>query len=98
MPQVPQAPQGAVGSYVVRDPNGAQVLRQTGANTVAPTDPLRQGVVQSTVMMAPMHGVYAVMREQYQAFKSGSTWAQIRAKQDVARDYTRVGLPFKRGL
>jgi hypothetical protein len=98
MPQVPSTTPGAAGSFVVRDPNGNQVMQQTGANAIAPTDPLLRPVVQSTVMMAPMHNVYAVMREQYQALKSGSTWAQIRAAQNVARDYRRVTLPFKRGL
>lgn len=98
MPQVPSAGQGQAGTYVTRDPYGNQVMQQTGATALAPTDPLRRPVVNATVMQAPMHNVYGVMREQYQAFKTGSTWAQIRAKQDVSRDYRRVMLPFNRGL
>lgn len=95
---VQAAPQGAAGSFVVRDPDGAAVVLSTGATTVAPQDNAGAAVQRSTVMRGPLSNVYPTMMAQRQALAVGSPWQIIRARQDSARDYRAVTLPFKRGI
>lgn len=97
-PSVQAATQGAAGSYVTRDPDGAAVVVATGATGLPPQDQRTQQVLDNSVMKAPLSNVYPSMMAQRVAYNRGSAWQVSRAGQDSARDYRRVALPFKVGI